>query len=121
MAARRAAGLTHNLLTFSRNGSPASTLVNLSESVDLTLQSVAELVPPTMTIVRDYDPDLWNVLMDPVRLGQIVINCVVNARDAMSGSGTLTIRTEMPTWMSIVQALPKRSMVSSSSSFADTG
>ncbi len=93
MAARRAAGLTHNLLTFSRNGSPASTLVNLSESVDLTLQSVAELVPPTMTIVRDYDPDLWNVLMDPVRLGQIVINCVVNARDAMSGSGTLTIRT----------------------------
>lgn len=93
MAARRAAGLTHNLLTFSRNGSPAPTPVNLSESVDLTLQSVAELVPSTMTIVRDYDPGLWNVLMDPVRLGQIVINCVVNARDAMSGSGTLTIRT----------------------------
>ncbi|MFZ2413101.1 MAG: histidine kinase N-terminal 7TM domain-containing protein [Candidatus Cryosericum sp.] len=93
MAARRAAGLTHNLLTFSRNGSPAPTLVDLNESVDLTLQSIAELVPPTVMIDRDYTPDLWNVLMDPVQLGQLVINLVVNARDAIQGMGTLTIQT----------------------------
>jgi len=92
-AARRAAGLTHNLLTFSRNGSPAPTSVNLSESVDLTLQSIAELVPPSVTITRDYAPGLWNVLIDQVQLGQLVINLVVNARDAMNGAGTLTIRT----------------------------
>jgi len=92
-AARRAAGLTHNLLTFSRNGSPAPTCVNLSQSVDLTLQSIAELVPPSVTIARDYAPGLWNVLIDQVQLGQLVINFVVNARDAMNGTGTLTIRT----------------------------
>jgi len=92
-AARRAAGLTHNLLTFSRNGSPAPTCVNLSQSVDLTLQSIAELVPPSVTIARDYAPGLWNVLIDQVQLGQLVINLVVNARDAMNGTGTLTIRT----------------------------
>ncbi|MFA4932279.1 MAG: histidine kinase N-terminal 7TM domain-containing protein [Caldisericia bacterium] len=92
-AARRAAGLTHNLLTFSRNGSPAPTSVNLSQSVDLTLQSIAELVPPSVTISQDYAPDLWNVLIDQVQLGQLVINLVVNARDAMNGAGTLTIRT----------------------------
>jgi PAS domain S-box-containing protein len=93
LAARRAAGLTHNLLTFSRNGSPAPTCVNLSQSVDLTLQSIAELVPPSVTIARDYAPGLWNVLIDQVQLGQLVINLVVNARDAMNGTGTLTIRT----------------------------
>jgi signal transduction histidine kinase len=61
-AARRAAGLAHNLLTFSRNGSPAPTYLNLNQSVDLTLQSITELVPPSMTIARDYAPSLWNIL-----------------------------------------------------------
>jgi PAS domain S-box-containing protein len=93
LAAQRAAGLTHNLLTFSRNGSPAPTCVNLSQSVDLTLQSIAELLLPSVTIARDYAPGFWNVLIDRVQLGQLVINLVVNARDAMNGAGTLTIRT----------------------------
>ena len=92
-AARRAAGLTRNLLTFSRNGSPTPSRVNLSQSVDLTLQSIAELLPPSMTITRDYAQNLWNVLIDQVQLGQLVINLVVNARDAMNGAGMLTIRT----------------------------
>jgi PAS domain S-box-containing protein len=93
LAAQRAAGLTHNLLTFSRNGSPAPTCVNLNQSVDLTLQSIAELLPPSVTIARDYAPGLWNALIDQVQLGQLVINLVVNARDAMNGAGKLTIRT----------------------------
>ena len=92
-AARRAAGLTHNLLTFSRNGSPSPTPVDLNRSVDLTLQSIAELVPPSVTVTRNYAPDLWNVLVDQVQLGQLVINIVLNARDALYGAGTVTIRT----------------------------
>ena len=106
-AARRAAGLTHNLLTFSRNGSPTPTCLNLSQSVDLTLQSIAELVPTSVKIARDYAPGLWNVLIDQVQLGQLVINLVLNARDAMSGAGTLTIRTsnvDVDEWF--VQAHP---------------
>jgi len=92
-AARRAADLTHNLLAFSRNGSPAPTCVNLNQSIDLTLQSIVELVPPSVRITRDFAPGLWNVLIDQVQLGQLVINLTMNARDAMSGAGTLTIRT----------------------------
>jgi CheY-like chemotaxis protein len=46
-----------------------------------------------MTIAREYAPGLWNVLIDQVQLGQLVINLVLNARDAMNGAGTLTIRT----------------------------
>ena len=92
-AARRAADLTHNLLAFSRNGSPAPTCVNLNQSIDLTLQSIAELVPPSVRITRDFAPGLWNVFIDQVQLGQLIINLAMNARDAMSGVGTLTIRT----------------------------
>jgi len=58
-------------------------------------------------IARDYAPGLWNVLIDQVQLGQLVINLVVNARDAMSGAGTLTIRTsnvDVDEWF--VQAHP---------------
>lgn len=91
-AARRAAGLIHNLLTFSRNGSPTPSSVNLSQSVDLTLQSITELLPTSVTISRDYARGLWNVSVDQVQFGQIVINLIVNARDAMNGKGTLTIR-----------------------------
>ena len=47
-----------------------------------------------MTIARDYAPGLWNILIDQVQLGQLVINLVLNARDAMNGTGTLTIRTK---------------------------
>jgi len=106
-AARRAAGLTHNLLAFSRNGSPAPMCVNLNQSIDLTLQSIAELVPPSVTIARDYASGLWNILIDQVQLGQLVINLVVNARDAMNGAGTLTIQTsnvDVDEWF--VQAHP---------------
>ncbi|MHB8107089.1 MAG: histidine kinase N-terminal 7TM domain-containing protein [Candidatus Cryosericum sp.] len=92
-AARQAAGLTRNLLAFSRNGSPAPVCVDLNQSIDLTLQSIAGLVPPSVTIAREYAPDLWNVLIDQVQLGQLVINLILNARDAMNGAGTLTIRT----------------------------
>ncbi|HWQ21772.1 MAG TPA: histidine kinase N-terminal 7TM domain-containing protein [Clostridia bacterium] len=92
-AARRAAGLTHNLLTFSRSGSPSPTVVDLNESVDLTLQSIAGLIPSTMRIVRDFAPGVWNVLVDQVQFGQLAINLVLNARDAMDGMGTLTVRT----------------------------
>jgi PAS domain S-box-containing protein len=92
-AARQAAGLTRNLLAFSRNGSPAPACVDLNQCIDLTLQSITKLVPPSVTIVREYAPGLWNILIDQVQLGQLVINLVINARDAMNGAGTLTIQT----------------------------
>jgi signal transduction histidine kinase/CheY-like chemotaxis protein len=92
-AARQAAGLTRNLLAFSRNGSPAPACVDLNQSIDLTLQSIKKLMPPSVTIVREYTPGLWNILIDQVQLGQLVINLVINARDAMNGAGILTIQT----------------------------
>jgi CheY-like chemotaxis protein len=92
-AARRAAELTHSLLAFSRNGSSTPAVIDLNQSIDLTLQAIARILPPSVSIVRDLAPDLWNVCADPIQVTQLVINLVVNARDAMHGSGTLTLRT----------------------------
>ena len=92
-AARRAAGLTRNLLTFSRNISPTPVPVNVNTAADLVLQSIAELLPVGITVRRTYAPDVWTVLIDQVQLAQAVMNLVVNARDAMEGHGTLTVST----------------------------
>src|SRR5665811_2097304 len=45
-----------------------------------------------MEIVRDYEQTAWNVLVDQSQITQILLNLAVNARDAMEGKGTLTIR-----------------------------
>ena len=92
-AARRAAELTHSLLAFSRNGSSTPAVIDLNQSIDLTLQAIARILPPSVSMMRDLAPDLWNVCADPIQVTQLVINLVVNARDAMHGSGTLTLRT----------------------------
>jgi len=46
-----------------------------------------------MDIVRDNEQTAWNVLVDQSQITQILLNLAVNARDAMKGKGTLTIRT----------------------------
>jgi CheY-like chemotaxis protein len=50
-----------------------------------------------MEIVRDYEQTAWNVLLDQSQLTQILLNLAVNARDAMKGKGTLTIRARNET------------------------
>jgi two-component system cell cycle sensor histidine kinase/response regulator CckA len=92
-AAQRATDLTHSLLAFSRNGSSTPLVTNFNQSVDLTMQAIARVLPPSVTVTRDFATDLWNVLADPVQLTQLVINLVINSRDAMHGTGTLTLRT----------------------------
>ena len=46
-----------------------------------------------MRLVLKLDPAAGHISADPGQLGQIVVNLVVNARDAMPGGGTVTIET----------------------------
>ncbi|MGE3289096.1 MAG: ATP-binding protein [Pseudonocardia sp.] len=48
-----------------------------------------------ITVVRDYTPDLPQIPGYPAELNQVWTNLIVNARDAMGGSGTLTLRTRV--------------------------
>jgi CheY-like chemotaxis protein len=66
--------------------------MNIAAALDATLALLKQSLPATMEIVRDYEQTAWNVLMDQSQITQILLNLAVNARDAMKGKGTLTIR-----------------------------
>ena len=92
-AALRAAGLVANLLGFSRKQTQQVSVLNLGEVMtDLTpilRTSVGEKIELKMRSERD----LWYVKADKTQIDNVIINLSVNARDAMSNGGTLTIRT----------------------------
>jgi signal transduction histidine kinase len=92
-AARQAADLTKGLLTFSRSAMILPVPMNITAALDATLVLLKQSLPATMEIVRDYEQTAWNVLLDQSQMTQILLNLAVNARDAMKGKGTLTIRT----------------------------
>jgi len=91
-AARQAADLTKGLLAFSRRAVVLPVPINLTAAFDATLVLLKQSLPATMEIVRDYEQTAWNVLLDQSQLTQVLLNLAVNARDAMKGKGTLTIR-----------------------------
>jgi len=96
-AARQAADLTKGLLTFSRSAVVLPVPMNITAALDATLALLKQSLPATMDIVRDYEQTAWNVLLDQSQMTQILLNLAVNARDAMKGKGTLTIRARNET------------------------
>lgn len=94
-AGDRAANLTKQLLLFSRQNpiDPVPTAVDgLIRGLDALLR---RLLPENITIELDLASDLPSVSADRGQLEQVVINLCVNARDAMDGGGTLTLRTSV--------------------------
>ena len=92
-AGRRAAALTRQLLTFARRHVHAPKVLDLNESVINTHKMLARLIGEHVEIVLELDPAPPHVLVDPDQMSQVLTNLVVNARDAMPGGGTITIRT----------------------------
>jgi signal transduction histidine kinase/ActR/RegA family two-component response regulator len=91
-ATRQAADLAKGLLTFSRRAVVAAVPLDMGEAVDTSLTILKQSLPATMSIVCDVEPTTWSVLADPSQIAQVILNLAVNARDAMHGKGTLTIR-----------------------------
>ena len=91
-SARQAADLTKGLLTFGRSAVVLPVPMNITAALDATLALLKQSLPATMEIVRDYEQTPWNVLLDQSQMTQILLNLAVNARDAMSSKGILTIR-----------------------------
>ena len=93
-AARRAAGLTQQLLAFSRQQPYQPKRLSLGAIVadmERMLRKVlGEAIELTTTDVQDAGP----ILADPVQIQQVLLNLTVNARDAMSSGGRLRIAVE---------------------------
>jgi two-component system cell cycle sensor histidine kinase/response regulator CckA len=92
-AASRAATLVRQLLAFSRRQVLVPSLIDLNAVVLEMEQMLRRVLPPTVTIVTSLDPELNAVFADTGQVEQVLMNLVVNARDAMADAGTLTIAT----------------------------
>jgi signal transduction histidine kinase/ActR/RegA family two-component response regulator len=92
-AADRGALLTRQLLTFGRQPAVQPRLLELNSVVTTMEGLVQRLVGADIRLVTRLRPGLGEVKIDPGQLEQVLVNLVLNARDAMPAGGTLTIET----------------------------
>ena len=91
----RAAGLTRQLLAFSRQQTLRPQVLQLPDVVSEVSHLLKRLLGETVVLVVKHGRNLGSIRADPGQLEQVIINLAVNARDAMAskGGGTLTIQT----------------------------
>ncbi len=92
-ASERAAVLTRQLLAFSRQQILAPTRLDLNDLVANLHKMLGRLIGEDITLTTVLQPGLWPVTADPGQLEQVIMNLVINARDAMPTGGKLTIET----------------------------
>src|SRR4051812_23483419 len=92
-AAIRAAALTRQLLAFSRKQYLQPALVDLNGMLEEIEKMLRRLIGEDIELSIQPAADLWPVRVDPGQIEQVVMNLVVNARDAMPQGGKLTIAT----------------------------
>ena len=92
--AERAANLTRQLLAFARRQVIEPRQVNLNELILNLNKMLHRLIGEDIKLVTQTVPDLGQIKADPGQIEQVLLNLVVNARDAMPNGGTLTIRTD---------------------------
>jgi two-component system cell cycle sensor histidine kinase/response regulator CckA len=91
----RAAGLTRQLLAFSRQQTLRPQVLQLPDVVSEVSHLLKRLLGETVELVVKHGRNLGPVRADPGQLEQVIVNLAVNARDAMAekGGGALTIQT----------------------------
>ena len=92
-AASRAAGLTRQLLAFSRKQVLKPTVLNLNAVIVEVESMIRRLIGDNIEVKTRLAPNLGNVNADPNQIEQVIINLCVNARDAMPNGGRITIET----------------------------
>ncbi len=92
-AAERASALTQQLLAFSHRQSTSPQTIDINLTVTNMEALLRRLLGADIHLVLALEPGLWHVLADPGQVGQVVMNLVINARDAMPRGGTLHVET----------------------------
>jgi two-component system cell cycle sensor histidine kinase/response regulator CckA len=92
-AAHQAEALTRQLLAFSRKQVFQPTAVDLNEAVESAERMLGRLIGEHIQLRLKLDPTSGSIYADPTHIEQILMNLAVNARDAMSDGGVLTLET----------------------------
>lgn len=91
MAGERGADLTRDLLAFSRQQVIDPRVLDVKQIIAETERMLRRLVGENVYVQTHVDPGLWRVRADRGQLSQVLMNLVLNARDAMPDGGTVTI------------------------------
>jgi signal transduction histidine kinase/ActR/RegA family two-component response regulator len=92
-AGQKGAGLTRQLLAFSRRQVLAPEILDLNQLLREMEAFFKRVLQENIQLEFDLEPELGRVKADPGQLEQVIMNLVVNARDAMPQGGTLTLTT----------------------------
>jgi two-component system cell cycle sensor histidine kinase/response regulator CckA len=92
-AAEKASGLIKKLLAFGRKQILSPELLDINATLKEYETLMPRLIGERVQLKFDLEPSLWQVEVDRNQLEQVIINLVVNARDAMPRGGSLTIHT----------------------------
>jgi signal transduction histidine kinase/ActR/RegA family two-component response regulator len=93
MASERAAGLTRQLLTFSRRDAASTGPVEINTVITDTMKLLRRMMGDRITVELELAEDLPAIVGDQQQVAQIIMNLAVNARDAMPEGGKLTVST----------------------------
>lgn len=92
--ANRAAALVSQLLAFSRKQTLKPERIDVAEVLSDLTHLLNRLVGERIALQLTHAPDLGPIRADKRQLEQVIMNLVVNARDAMAGTGIITVETE---------------------------
>jgi two-component system cell cycle sensor histidine kinase/response regulator CckA len=92
-ATRRSADLTRQLLAFARKQAISPKVLDLNDTVSGMLKIIRRLIGEDIELAWMPGADVWLAKIDPSQIDQILANLTVNSRDAISGTGKVTIET----------------------------
>ncbi|GAA6189556.1 ATP-binding protein [Litorivita sp. NS0012-18] len=92
-ATMRGAELTKSMLSFARRARLEPTTFDLNKAITETQSWLGRTLPENIEVNTALAPDLWQIEVDNAGAESLLLNLVLNARDAMQGGGKLTIET----------------------------
>ncbi len=88
------AEITRQLLAFARKQTIMPKVLDLNDTVEKMLRMIRRLIGEHIDLDWLPGDNLWLIKMDPSQIDQILVNLCVNARDAITGNGKITIETQ---------------------------
>ena len=94
-SAERAKKLIAQLMVFGRSDNTESFPLQVAPLIAEDIKMLRATMPSSIQFDHDYQDDLPNVLMEPVKLQQLLLNLCINAKDAMNGTGRISISLDL--------------------------
>jgi PAS domain S-box-containing protein len=93
-AADRSASIVRQLLAFARKQMVTPKVIDLNVAVEEMMKMLRRLIGEDIDLIWKPGPHLWKVKIDPSQVDQLLANLCVNARDAISHTGSILVETE---------------------------